>query len=212
MPASVASETYHSGIHNKEHPMKKVEAVQTASQLEQIDSLLSTRDPIYGDIWRFGLNSALRISDILALTTDMVKNLDEQRPTLQLREQKTNKEKTILLNRGALAVIQRRLKLHPKDEWLFQSASPKNRRDDPKPINRKSVARVLKDVGEKVNPYVHLSCHSMRKTRGKFLYTDHGYSIERVCAILNHSSPSVTMAYIGIVQTDIDDSYTEVVL
>jgi len=176
--------------------MQRVEAVQTQSQLEQIDNLLSTQDPIYRDIWRFGLNSALRISDILSIRPEMVKDLDERRPILKIREQKTGKTRSILLNSAALEVINRRLALFPDARWLFQSASPKNNRNEPKPINRKSVARVLKNIGVKVNPNVHLSCHSMRKTRGKFLYTDHGYSIERVCAILNHSSPSITMAYV----------------
>jgi len=48
----------------------------------------------------------------------------------------------------------------------------------------------------------------MRKTRGYAMY-DAGRSIESICKVLNHSTPAVTMRYIGIDQRDIDQSYVE---
>jgi hypothetical protein len=36
-----------------------------------------------------------------------------------------------------------------------------------------------------------------------------GFVRAQPAKVLNHSSPAVTMRYIGLVQQDIDDSYTE---
>jgi len=191
--------------------MEEVAAVKTQGQLDQIETLLRDRDAIYGDVWRFGLNSALRISDILALQMKEFRNLDDDSPMLKLRERKTGKNKSILLNAGAMAVVRRRLQEHSTDYWAFQSTSPKHRRDQPKAINRRSIGRVLHHIGMQVNPSVQLGTHSMRKTRGSFLFAS-GCSIERICKVMNHSSPAVTMKYIGLDQSDIDSTYTELVL
>ena len=52
--------------------MNEVEAVKTASQREQIEILLLTKGQIYIDVWKFGINTALRISDLLAISMDDV--------------------------------------------------------------------------------------------------------------------------------------------
>jgi len=58
---------------------------------------------------------------------------------------------------------------------------------------------------------VVLGTHSMRKTRGYAMHKA-GRSIESIAKVLNHSSPTITMRYIGLVQQDIDESYTELEL
>ena len=35
-----------------------------------------------------------------------------------------------------------------------------------------------------------------------------GVPIEQICRMLNHTTPAVTMRYIGITQRSIDDTYT----
>ncbi len=108
--------------------------------------------------------------------------------------------------------MQRRLVEFPDHEWLFQTnAANRDRRAAPKPINRRSVSRVFEKVGQKVVPSVVLGTHSMRKTRGYAMHKA-GRSIESIANVLNHSSPAVTMRYIGLVQQDIDESYTELEL
>jgi len=164
------------------------------------------------DIWKVGVNTALRISDLLALTMKDVQALDKENPALNIIEQKTGKYRKIVVNQSALIVMQRRLKDNPEHQWLFQTeAANRNRREPPKPINRRSVSRVFERVGQKVAPKVALGTHSMRKTRGYAMHKA-GRSIESIAKVLNHSSPAVTMRYIGLVQQDIDQSYTELEL
>lgn len=191
--------------------MIEVEAVKSKSQRIQIESLLMSKNPIYADIWKFLLNTALRISDALSISMADLQALDAERPSLRIKEQKTGKYRDIMLNSGAIAIIRKRQKQFPNDIWLFQTKSNKIRRNRPQPINRRSVGRVLEAIGQQITPRVRLGCHSARKTRGYCLHAS-GHSIEKISKILNHSSISITMRYIGITQADIDDSFTELVL
>lgn len=189
--------------------MIEVEAVKTESQRDQIERHLMEKDSLYSDIWKFGLNTALRISDLLAITTEQVDSIDPDKRELAMTEMKTKKKRTIRLNAPAMEVITRRRTQFPTDIWLFQSRSPKNsKREAPKAITRKSVSRVFLAVGEKVAPSVHLGTHSMRKTRG-FAMFDAGVSIEQICKVLNHSSPAITMRYIGIDKEAVLKSYDD---
>jgi len=192
--------------------VQEVEAVKTNEQRQQVEAHLTAQDTIYLDIWKIGVNTALRISDLLSLTMNDVRSLDAEQPALNIKEQKTGKQRKIIVNQSALGVMQRRLTEYPDHVWLFQSdAVNRNRREPPKPINRRSVSRVFERVGQKVAPKVALGTHSMRKTRGYAMHKA-GRSIESIAKVLNHSSPAVTMRYIGLVQQDIDESYTELEL
>ena len=191
--------------------MNAVEAVKTDTQREQVEQHLSEAGQIYIDVWKFGINTALRISDLLAIHMADVASLDLDNPTLKLCEIKTGKTRIIELNAGAMEVVQRRYAENPAHEWLFQSHRPRGGQRDPKPITRRSVARVFEAVGGKVRPRVQLSTHSMRKTRGYALHSA-GMRIEAICKILNHSHPAVTMAYIGLDNEMVQKSYKDLVL
>ena len=192
--------------------MREVEAVKTVEQRQQVEAHLADQGAIYLDIWKVGVHTALRISDLLSLTMDQVHKLNIDQPALNITEQKTGKHRKIVINQTALEVMQRRLVEFPDHEWLFQTnAANRDRRAAPKPINRRSVSRVFEKVGQKVVPSVVLGTHSMRKTRGYAMHKA-GRSIESIANVLNHSSPAVTMRYIGLVQQDIDESYTELEL
>ena len=190
--------------------MKTVEAVKTDEQRQHIEAHLSELNPVYLDIWKFGVNTALRISDLLSIRMDQVSDLDPDKPVLKLKEAKTGKGRCIRLNSVALAVINDRLEKHPKAVYLFQSDSPRKKRD-PQPVTRRQVSRVFEKVGQSIRPRVDLGTHSMRKTRGYAMHAA-GISIEKIAKVLNHDSPATTMVYIGITQEDIDNSYTEFVL
>lgn len=76
-------------------------------------------------------------------------------------------------------------------------------------LNEKSVA--LGSRGQLVTPRVRLSTHSTRKTRGYAMHAA-GVSIEQICKVLNHSHPKITMRYIGLDDTAIQQSYRDFVL
>lgn len=188
--------------------MNQVEAVKTKEQRIQVEAQLLEAGQVYHDIWKLGVNTALRISDLLQLTMADMSTLDNQAPSLELVEIKTGKRRKIVLNTPALSIIHRRLADHPKHKYLFQSEAVNISRKKIQPINRRSVGRVFEKVGQQIAPKLSLGTHSMRKTRGYAMF-DAGRSIESIAKVLNHSSPAVTMRYIGIEQRDIDQSYVE---
>ena len=185
--------------------MEAVEAVKSKEQINQIETLLATHNPqYYADLWKVGLNLSLRISDLIALTFDQLDKVDPDNRVLSLTEGKTGKSRDLVLNKTVVDIVKRRREQHPDDVYLFQSPSPRNR--TPKPITRVSVSRVFSSVGQMLKPKLKLGTHSMRKTRGYFMFKD-GVPIERICKILNHSHPAVTMAYIGIEKDEVLASY-----
>lgn len=180
--------------------MKTVEAVNK-EQISMIQALLINRHgQIYADIWKFGVNSSLRISDLLKLKYS---DCDLNARLVKLTEDKTGKSKEVRLNDAAIAVITRRKQEHPKDIWLFEVHSNRARN---KPITRESVARAFKEAGDILG--LTVSTHSMRKSRGKAMYDD-GVPIEKIAKVLNHSNTTSTLRYLGIERDQVLQTYDD---
>jgi integrase len=180
--------------------MNTVNAVNKA-QVDSLHSLLQTQyPPLYADIWKVGVNLSLRISDLLTLKyTDL--NLASR--SLTLIEAKTKKAKYIRLNTQALQVIERRRVQNPEDTYLFQVNC---NRATSKPISRISVSRVFKEAGDRLN--LTVNTHSMRKSRGMAMYND-GVPIEKIAKVLNHSSTTSTLRYLGITKEEVLQTYDD---
>lgn len=182
--------------------MKEVAAVTSREESKLVEHLLRKHGgDLYADIWTFGVNTALRIGDLLSVKMVDVLNRD----MLLVVEQKTGKVREITLNDTVKKMIARRVMKYPYDTWLFQVKGNRAKALE-KPISRETVARKFAEVGEIMG--VQIATHSMRKSRGAILYKN-GVAIEQVCKILNHSSPSVTMKYIGLDRATIAKSYTD---
>ncbi len=179
--------------------MHVVDAVKTKEEIKLMASLLNKHHgAIYSHLWIFGVNAALRISDLLSITMEHALT-----GTISLREGKTNKLRTIPLNHTAMAVVQQRHEQNPFHTYLFQVES--NRAKN-KPISRQSASLAFKEAGDILG--LKISTHSMRKTLGWTMYSA-GERIERISKLLNHKDTGVTMRYIGLTQADIDSAYSE---
>lgn len=180
--------------------MNTVEAVKVDEIGVVERKLILNGSQVCADIWKIGINLALRISDLLSLTYN-----DVAGDTLIIREGKTNKPRTIKINAAARDVINRRRSVHPDHVFLFQATG--NRVSGKvKPVSRQYVAQQFKLVGDEIG--VNLSTHSMRKTRGMAMYKA-GIPLEQIAKVLNHSTPAVTMRYIGLTQKSVDDTYDQ---
>ena len=181
--------------------MKSVEAVKTREDVAYITRKLKLNakgNTLYADIWEFGLQAALRISDLLSVT--MAQALTGR---LVVVESKTGKTRSIKLNDKALGIAKARHAAHPTHTYLFEVES---NRAKGKPVSRVAVANAFKAVGDEMG--LQLGTHSMRKTRGWIMHSA-GVSIEMICKVLNHSSPSITMHYLGLTQAEVDSTYDE---
>lgn len=187
----------------------EVDAVKTREGIAQVELLLRKHfGVIYGDIWKLGINVALRISDLLDMKFD---DIDLINGVYRLREGKTKKSRTVELNHMAIEIIQRRRQAQPTDIYLFQTHSNRTASLPPKPLSRVTVAKRFKEVGEMPTVAVKLGTHSMRKTRGWALHSD-GVPIEKIAKLLNHNSTSTTMTYLGITHEDVMKTYHDYVL
>lgn len=142
-----------------------------------------------------GINSGLRISDMLKLKVKDVRGKSH----LVLREQKTAKNKRFLINSNLRQELEEYTKEMEAEEYLFQSRIGKN-----KPLSRFQAYRILSTAGRKLG-LENIGCHSTRKTFGYHHYKQHK-DVALLQKLFNHSSPSITLDYIGITQDIIDQS------
>ena len=151
-------------------------------------------------IWVFGTNTGLRISDILALNVEDVRN----KKYIEIIEKKTKKYKCFPINNKLRNLIKKYLierdKIYSltKDEPLF--LGKKHRR-----FNRveawKFITKACKELGIDVN----VGTHTMRKTFGYHHYKQF-QNVALLQQVFNHSSPSTTLSYIGIAQDEINEN------
>ena len=174
--------------------MNFVEPVRSVKDLEKIKNLLKLKKRDYL-LFCLGINTGLRISDILNLNVTDVLNKDY----ITIIEKKTKKHKKIALNKTLQNLIKDFLSDKHKNGALF-----KTRFDNR--LDRVQAYRIIKDACNKINKDLVVGTHTLRKT---FAY--HHYKqfkdIALLQKILNHSSPSITLNYIGIAQEEIDYSY-----
>ena len=97
--------------------MATVYPVKDPKQIVDIDNYIKRYfTEIYTDIWNFGLQVSLRISDILKIEFDHIIN-----GVVRFKSQKTGKVGDIKLNKKAMTIVRRRTK--SGDKYLFQSKS-----------------------------------------------------------------------------------------
>lgn len=176
--------------------MNTVEPIKNKKSLKQIENILnnkkSKRDLL---IFVLGINTGLRISDILALNVGDVKNKE----FIRLIEQKTGKIKQFPLNNKVKGLIKIFTKKRKHYEPLFRTKF-RNR------MERTSAYRMIKNICKKAGVKSYIGTHTLRKTFGY-----HHYKKFKDVAILqkifNHSSQEITLRYIGVEQDEINDSY-----
>lgn len=176
--------------------MNKVEPIRDREDIEAIKSVLTNRNRL---MFIMGVSLGLRITDLLSLKIGDVRGKDK----VIVKEEKTRKNRPITLSETVKAEI---AQLEGKDsDFIFKSRQGGN-----KPISRVQAYRILNDAAEKAGVKDKIGafgCHSLRKTFGYQLYERQGLDITRVMTILQHSSPEITLAYIGITDEEIDAAY-----
>ncbi len=158
-----------------------------------------------------GLNTALRISDILNLTYNDIYRDNRVQEHITIRERKTGKENQLLLNyETRLALTRYRLELIKTEvykngnPYLFPSPKKADAA-----LSRFQAYRIIKEAAGEVNIEGHISCHSLRKTFGYHAWKQGNDPIV-IMVIFNHSSLSITKRYLCIEQDDKDNVYRSI--
>lgn len=192
--------------------MSACEAIKSKSDIQRVENfILKHYGTHYADIWRLGVNVALRVSDLLSITMEHAIESTHS-GYLVIRESKTkrlNKEKRVIkLNNTAMRVLLDRISEYPDDVFLFQSHS-RNMKGRIAPLSRQGVYEAFREAGRAVK--VRMGTHTMRKTRGYMMHKS-SIPIEMICKMFGHSHPAVTMRYIGLTQQAIDKTFEDIEL
>ncbi|MFB4163665.1 tyrosine-type recombinase/integrase [Alteribacillus sp. JSM 102045] len=174
----------------------EVNAIKSKRDRNKMKSALHGRNRL---LFTVGVSLGMRISDLLTLKVGDLRGKD----TLIINEGKTDKKRRIKLNATIRKEVAQ-LKGVRDDEYLFRSAKGDNR-----PISRVQAYRILNAAAERAgiaDKIGGIGTHTLRKTHGWILH-ENGVDITRIQAMLNHSSPAITLQYIGITQDEIDDAY-----
>lgn len=179
--------------------MNIVEPIRKKEYIVEIEKFLEKKNKRNKLIFAFGINTGLRVSDILALNIGDVKD----KSNIVIREKKTGKYKKFPLNNKLKQLIYDYL----KDFNGLRSNTPLFLGDRGARMHRSIVYRFLNEAVNTLKLEVGaVGTHTMRKTFGYHHYKKFN-DIALLQKLLNHSSPSITLRYIGISQEEIDYSY-----
>ena len=178
--------------------MQFVQPIRDRKKIAAMKKILAS-NPRNLLLFVLGINSALRVSDLLKLRVwDVLDEGGKTKDFLEVREQKTGKTKQFELSKNA----RKALRLHfdavnPKpSHYLFRSREGRNQ-----PLSRQQAHKILSDAAETVGITERVGTHSLRKTFGYHAYKA-GVSISLLQWLLNHSSQSTTLRYLGLTQDD----------
>lgn len=160
-----------------------------------------------------GLNTALRISDILHLKWGDVYDFsrNEYLTHITITEQKTGKTNQNALNQTILETLKQYYTVQKKspaaENYLFPSRKGVNR-----PLGRSQAFRIIKEAADSLGMnQEHISCHSLRKTFGYYAWQQ-GIPPVLLMNIFNHSSFQITKRYLGIEQDEKDNVFLNIAL
>ena len=144
-------------------------------------------------LFLFGINTGLRVSDILSL------QVKDVRDSVNIRIVQKKNQKVRIVKIGHIGnYTQDYIKGMADDDYLFVS------RKGNKPITDTQAYRALVKAGEMIDRD-DIGTHTMRKTFGYFHYKRHK-DVATLQQIFSHSTPAITKQYIGITQEELDDS------
>jgi len=175
--------------------MKCVEPIREIEKIETIKKILKSHGSRNYLLFLIGINSGLRISDILRLKIKDVKNKDY----IEINEKKTGKYKRFPITKSYKKPLEEFVMHKQPEEWLFTSQRKE------RPISRIQAYRIICNVCSEAGIKARIGTHTMRKTFGYHFYNK-TKDVALLQCVLNHSAPDITLRYIGINQDIIDSS------
>lgn len=193
--------------------MNIVEPIRDKNKISRIKKLLqktSTRNLL---LFVFGINSGLRISDLLELKIkDVFTEQGKVRDAVVIQEQKTAKNKKFAINKSINKILRDFVKEYnidpatDRERYLFASRKGKN-----KPISKVQAYRIINEAARAAGVTENIGTHTLRKSFGYHAYSA-GTDLSLLQQIFNHHSQKETLRYIGITQDQIDEVYVKIEL
>ena len=194
--------------------MNTAEPIREQHELEKFKNYYICKEPNIRNytLLCMGLNTALRISDILMLKWRDVYDfeLDKFRGHIQLSEQKTGKDSCVYMNKNVIETLQKYKKSVQREadilyqQYIFEGYNGTQ-------LSRVQAWRIIRKAAEECNLQGVISPHSLRKTFG-YQAWQQGVQPVMLMEIYNHSSFTITKRYLGIQQDDRDEVFKNICL
>lgn len=169
-----------------------VEPIRKTKDIKAISRLLQSRPRDYL-LWVIGINNGLRAKDLVRIRYHQVERATPG-AVINIVETKTGKNNILVINKAVHKALQGYLaEVEPApDEFLFKSRKGNGH------ITSQSVGRMVRSWTTAINLKGQYGAHTLRKTWGYHQRTRYCAGFEILCKRYNHSSPAITMRYLGI--------------
>lgn len=176
--------------------MNTMQPIRDIRKIEEMKSVLrenGTRDLL---LFCMAINIGIRISDLLKLKVIDVRDKSH----VEIKEQKTGKLKRFPIMGNLQTLIKEYTEYKAPNEYIFKSRVGNN-----KPISRVMAFEIINKACKKCGIQDRISLHGLRKTFGYHHYQQF-HDVAILQYLLNHSSPSITLRYIGITQDNVEET------
>ena len=138
-----------------------VEPIRDKEKIEKVKRILKENGSRDFLLFLLGINSGLRISDILKLKVKDVANKNY----IAIREQKTSKFKRFPITQAYKTYLNEFITDKSPEDWLFASKRG-GKCNGGKPITRIHAYRIIMEACLKAGIAVNIGTHTLRKTFG----------------------------------------------
>lgn len=188
--------------------MDFVQPIRDRKKISQIKNLLRGQKR-FRDLLLFvvGINSALRVSDMLGLTVaDFVDPDGQPRASFLIRESKRGKRTEVVINEAIRDALREELAAYPgitdnPEHFVFFN---QKRGGYTQPVSRKLVWRMISELCADVGLAGNYGTHSLRKTWGYHARMN-GVAMALIMHKLNHANVQVTKRYLGITDDEVGE-------
>jgi len=170
-----------------------VDPIRDVKQIEAMKGILeshSRRDLLF---FVLGINTGMKISDLLTLKVDDVFDGTSPREFIFIHDDRNEKDQAYYLNNCVNTILQaylERVNLNNHD-YLFKS------KKNNQPITRQQAYRIIHNASVEAGVTGNIGTHTLRKTFG-YHALHKGIAISILMSIFHHQSPAETLRYLGI--------------
>lgn len=179
--------------------MNFVQPIRDIDKVVDVQEFLANKSKRDELLFCFGIYTGLRISDILRVKKGDVYNKDVFYVT-EIKTKKSRKKSRTVSSKTRIIIVpelKRMISAYAKDlrdeEYLFKSRQGRNQ-----PITRVRAYDILREAAHACG-LSEIGTHTLRKTFGYHIYMD-SKDVALLQDIFGHSSPYITLRYIGVNQ------------
>ena len=186
--------------------MNFVEPIRDRKKIAQIKNQLRgqrrSRDLL---LFVVGINTALRISDLLELQVGyFLDDLQHIKPRFRIKEQKRGKRQEVVVNASIRDALEEYFAAYPEiigdqNNFIFFNTKVSGFRQ---PIRRGQAWKIITAICQQVGLRGNFGTHSLRKTWGYHARMQ-GVDLALIMHKLNHESIAYTKRYLGITDDEL---------